>query len=155
MKNYSFIDPEKEYSVNELWNKLADIGAILEDHTECAEKLRLMTGSVFRSEEEREKHKTIINGYRENKGKIKQQLDEMPQEKREGLKNSFKQIVDIANIQRAAHRDKSIAMSLLNGFISFGIKRAKIKTADGSKGKLPEEAKKIILSSYLFGQFPL
>ena len=150
MKNYSFIDPEKEYDTDELWNRLADIGTILEDHTECAEKLRLMTGSVFRSEEEREKHKTIINGYRENKGKIKQQLDEMPQEKREGLKNSFKQIVDIANIQRAAHRDKSIAMSLLNGFISFGIKRAKIKTADGSKGKLPEEAKKIILSSYLF-----
>lgn len=150
MKNYSFIDPEKEYDTDELWNRLADIGTILEDHTECAEKLRLMTGSIFRSEEEREKHKTIINGYRENKGKIKQQLDEMPQEKREGLKNSFKQIVDIANIQRAAHRDKSIAMSLLNGFISFGIKRAKIKTADGSKGKLPEEAKKIILSSYLF-----
>ena len=150
MKNYSFIDPEKEYSVNELWNRLADIGTILEDHTECAEKLRLMTGSVFRSEEEREKHKTIINGYRENKEKIKQQLNEMPQEKREGLKNSFKQIVDIANIQRAAHRDKSIAMSLLNGFVSFGIKRAKIKAADGSKGRLPEEAKEIILSSHLF-----
>ena len=89
MKNYSFIDPEKEYDTDELWNRLADIGTILEDHTECAEKLRLMTGSVFRSEEEREKHRELMDGYYENKGKIKKQFDEMPQEKREVLKTAL------------------------------------------------------------------
>lgn len=150
MKSYSFIDPEQEYDVDELWNKLGDIGSIMKDYYECEEKLRVITGDIFRTEEERKKYLELMNEYQEGKDNVRKIFEDISPEQSEQFKNNLKQLISIANIQRAAHRDKSLIYSLINGVVSFSIKHAKVKTTDGTKESLPEVAKKLILSAYLF-----
>ena len=140
MNNYSFIDPEQEYDADELWDKLSKIGGILEEHCKCMERLRSVTGNVFRTEEEREKSAELINGYYKSRGEIAEIVRNIPPETIQQAKTALTQISYLANIQRSAQKNESILISMLNKYLSFRIKHRGI----------PEEVRKIILSSHLF-----
>lgn len=150
MKKYDFIDPDGEYDGEKLWERFGATGAILQDHYECTEKIRAMTGNIFRTEEDKQKQMELMEKYITGKENMKKMFSDIGPEKAEQLKGNFMQIIEIANIQKAASNGNSFILSMINSIVSFGIKRAKFKSTDGSDGKVQaKEAKNIILSSHL------
>lgn len=150
MKKYDFIDPDGEYDGEKLWERFGATGAILQDHYECTEKIRAMTGNIFRTEEDKQKQTELMEKYITGKENMKKMFSDIGPEKAEQLKGNFMQIIEIANIQKAASNGNSFILSMINSIVSFGIKRAKFKSTDGSDGKVQaKEAKNIILSSHL------